>query len=61
MRGSVGVKVNIGDQVVPLGFKDKSKPGTIKMICGNTALVNWVMGSGWIHTATTELEKIEKV
>ncbi len=53
--------MNIGDQVVPFGFKDRSKPGTIKMICGNTAVVKWVMGSGWGHTATIGIEKIEKV
>ena len=53
--------MNTGDKVVPLGFKDRSKPGTIKMICGNTAIVTWIMGSGWGHTVTVALENIEKV
>lgn len=53
--------MNIGDQVVLLGKKDKSNPGTIKMICGKTAVVRWIMGCGWGHTATIALEFIEKV
>ncbi len=50
-----------GDQVVPLGFEDKSNPGKVKMICGNKAVVTWIMGSGWGHTVTVSLENIEKV
>lgn len=56
-----GKRMNIGDRVVPLGFKDKSKPGRIKMICGKTAVVTWIMGSGWGHTVSVDLENIEKV
>lgn len=50
-----------GDQVIPAGFKNKSRPGTIKMMCGNIAVVTWIMGSGWEHVAKMKINEIERV
>ncbi|MEK4882591.1 hypothetical protein [Paenibacillus sp. FSL R5-0908] len=51
-----------GDKVVPIGFVDKSRPGTVRMITSDSAIVTWKMGSrGWNWTVKHNLNELEKV
>ncbi|WP_179089697.1 hypothetical protein [Paenibacillus odorifer] len=55
-------EMKAGDKVVPIGFVDKSRPGTVRMITSDSAIVTWKMGSrGWNWTVKHNLNELEKV
>jgi len=47
-----------GDKVRPRRFPN-GHTGVVRLVEGKDVAVQWVMGSGWKHTAWYELDELE--
>lgn len=48
-----------GDKVIPRGFPNSNRPGTVQRVLDRKAEVTWIMGSGWNHTVEHDIDELE--